>query len=93
MLGTSKGGTLGRDNGRNRNVTRRTRIEPYRKMTGHEIAKQFFCRITTGQALDLVEGSTPSKTEKETANRGGTGNVEATASLARMNEERMKVRN
>jgi hypothetical protein len=38
MLGTSKGWTLGRDNGRNRNVTRGTRIEPYRKMTGHETA-------------------------------------------------------
>jgi hypothetical protein len=28
--------------------------------------------------LDLVEGSTPSKTEKETAGRAGGGNVEVT---------------
>jgi hypothetical protein len=29
--------------------------------------------------LDIVEGSTPSETEKETAHRAGTGNVEAPA--------------
>jgi hypothetical protein len=40
MLETLKGWALGRDNGRNRNVTRGTRIEPYRKMTGHEMVKQ-----------------------------------------------------
>jgi hypothetical protein len=40
MLGTSKGWTLEIDNGRNCNVTRGTGIEPYRKMTGLEIAKR-----------------------------------------------------
>jgi hypothetical protein len=39
MLGPSKGWMLERDNGHNRNVTRGTRFEPYRKMTGLEIAK------------------------------------------------------
>jgi hypothetical protein len=41
---------------------------------------------TTKQALDLAEGSTPSKTEKETSSRGGTGNTEAQASPERVNE-------
>jgi hypothetical protein len=40
MLGTSKEWMLERDNGRNRNITRGTRIEPYRKMTGLEIARR-----------------------------------------------------
>jgi hypothetical protein len=35
---------------------------------------------TTRQGLDLVEGTTPSETEKESASRGGTGNVETPAS-------------
>jgi hypothetical protein len=42
---------------------------------------------TTKQALDLVEGSTPCKTEKETPSRGGTGNTEASASPERVNED------
>jgi hypothetical protein len=33
--------------------------------------------------MDLVEESAPSKTEKKTAHRGGTGNVETPASPAR----------
>jgi hypothetical protein len=40
MLGTAKGWTLERDNVRNRNVTRGTRIESYRKMIGLEIVKR-----------------------------------------------------
>jgi hypothetical protein len=39
-----------------------------------------------------MEGSTPSETEKETARRGGTGNIEAPASQARVNEDRMNVK-
>jgi hypothetical protein len=38
--------------------------------------------------MALAEGSTPSETEKETARRGGTGNIEAPASRARVNEDR-----
>ncbi|XP_023712419.1 uncharacterized protein LOC111867116 isoform X2 [Cryptotermes secundus] len=38
--------------------------------------------ITEHQKLDTVERSTPSKTEKETRNRGGTCNVETPASPA-----------
>jgi hypothetical protein len=41
---------------------------------------------TTKEALDLVEGSITSKTEKETSSRGGTGNTEATAFTERVNE-------
>jgi hypothetical protein len=40
MLGTSKGWALGRDNRCNHNVTRGTRIEAYKKMTGQETAKR-----------------------------------------------------
>jgi hypothetical protein len=36
--------------------------------------------------LDIVEGSTPSKTEKETEGRAGAGNVEAPASTTRERE-------
>jgi hypothetical protein len=42
--------------------------------------------------LDLVEGSITSKTEKESSNRGGAGNVEAPPSPERVNVRRMNVR-
>jgi hypothetical protein len=39
-----------------------------------------FCRATTDQRLNSVEGSTPSKTKKKkTAVKGGAGNVKAPA--------------
>jgi hypothetical protein len=49
---------------------------------------------TTKQALDFVEGSTPSKTEKkETSSRGGGGGkLKAPASRARANEDRIDVK-
>jgi hypothetical protein len=45
-------------------------------------------RVVENQGLDLVEGSTPSKTEKETAGRAGAGKVEAPAPNDRMRERR-----
>jgi hypothetical protein len=40
------------------------------------------------QELDLVKGSTPSKTEKETAERAGAGNVEQPAPPLQRERER-----
>jgi hypothetical protein len=67
MLGTSKGWTLERDNGRNRNVTRGPRIEPYRKMTGLEMAKRI---VRSSDSLrpdkdwNLWRGRSPPKWKK-----------------------------
>jgi hypothetical protein len=47
---------------------------------------------TTKQALDLVEGSTPSKTEKRKQPIWDEPVAEAPASLARMDEGRMNVK-
>jgi hypothetical protein len=56
--------------------------------------------VTKNHGLDIVEGSAPSETEKETADRAGAGNIkapapragagniEAPASTARDREER-----
>jgi hypothetical protein len=55
-----------------------------------EANNRIFCRITTRQGLDLVEGSTPAKRKKKTSNKGGTGNVEAPASPERVNVRWMR---
>jgi hypothetical protein len=47
---------------------------------------QVYCWEAEDQKLDLVEGSNPSKTEKETAGREGAGNVKALASNDRNRE-------
>jgi hypothetical protein len=83
MLGTLKGWTLERDNGRNRNVTRGTRTEPYRKMAGLEIAKRIVGSsdsIRPDKDWNLWRGRPLPKMEKETTSRGRTGNTEAPAS-------------
>jgi hypothetical protein len=67
MLGTLKGWTLGRDNRRNCNVTRGTRIEPYRKMTGHETAKRITESPVPSQNIKnwtLWRGRPPPKRKK-----------------------------
>jgi hypothetical protein len=45
----------------------------------------------TRQGLEFVEGSTPSKMEKETTSRGGNGNTEAPTSPERVNARWMNV--
>jgi hypothetical protein len=96
VLGTSKGWALGRDNGRNHNVTRGTRIEAYKKndRTGDREANyRTSCPIRKHRELDTMEGSTPSKTKKGKRPVWEEPVVEVPASLARMNERRMKVTN
>jgi hypothetical protein len=68
MLGTSKGWTLERDNWRNYNLIRGTRTEPYRKMTGLEIAKQIVGSadsLRPDKDWTLWRGRPPQKRKKE----------------------------
>jgi hypothetical protein len=44
---------------------------------------QKFWWVMKNKEMDLVEGSTPSEMEKETADAAGAGNVEAPAPTAR----------
>jgi hypothetical protein len=73
LLRTSKGWTLGRDNGRNHNVTRGTRIEAYGKMTGHETAKRIIEPPIPSQNIENWtpwRGRPPPKRKKGNAQYG-----------------------
>jgi hypothetical protein len=54
----------------------------------HEVSSRDFQLVAKNHELDLLEGSTPSETEKGTTGRAGAGNVVALAPNAR---ERKKV--
>jgi hypothetical protein len=66
MLGTSKGWALGRDNGRNHNVTRGTRNE----MTGHETAKRI---IEPPVPSQNIENRTPWRGRPPPKRKNGNG--------------------
>jgi hypothetical protein len=51
-----------------------------------EASKRDVQRVTKYDGWNIVERSTPSETEKETADRAGAGNVEASTSAARERE-------
>jgi hypothetical protein len=53
---------------------------------------QIYCWDGEDQELGLVEGSTPSKAEKEMAGRAGAGNVEAPAPNDRNREREAFIR-
>jgi hypothetical protein len=97
--GTRKGWTPGRRqlmhqegaNGmRNRDFREQLREENQRDLQedhqrgDHETSSWNFQWVTKNDALYIVEESTTSKTEKETAHRAGTSNVEALATWDRL---------
>jgi hypothetical protein len=45
----------------------------------YEARRWIFCRVSEDQELVAVEGSTPSKAEKETAGKAGASTIEASA--------------
>jgi hypothetical protein len=47
----------------------------------HKANGQIFCQVAESEGLDIVEGSAPSETEKETAHGVRAGNVGAPATL------------
>jgi hypothetical protein len=53
----------------------RDRQEGHRAGDGEASSSRNSQRVTKNDGLELVEGSTPSEAEKETADTGGTGNV------------------
>jgi hypothetical protein len=65
-----------------------TRVQPAGPTGRHgagdrEASSRNFQRVVKKQELGLVEGSTPSEAENQTAGRAGAGNVEALAPTAR----------
>jgi hypothetical protein len=73
MLRTSKGWTLGRGNGRNRNVTSGIRIEAYEKTTGLEIEKRIVgphISLRHDKDWTLWRGRPPPKRKKGNAQYG-----------------------
>jgi hypothetical protein len=53
--------------------------EDHRQREDREAKSRILRRVAKNQGLDLLEGSTPSITEKNTAHRAESGNVETPA--------------
>jgi hypothetical protein len=59
-------------------------LQEVHQMEDHETSSRNFQQVTKNDPLDILEDSTPSETEKETARRAGASNVEALTTQDRL---------